>query len=158
MATEGTIGAAPAAMGITLAAELRRAALHPRLSSVVDALAGACAEISGVLRGGAESGGGTEAVGTQNAFGNTQLEVDLRADDVILEHLAACGSVATTSSEERPVERAMNHDSRGNVYSVAFDPVDGSSIVDCNWAVGTIVSVTASLGAGGACGARGRGV
>ena len=43
--------------------------------------------------------------------------------------------VEVASSEENPTEVNLG----GEGYSVAFDPLDGSSIVDANFAVGTIV-------------------
>ena len=54
---------------------------------------------------------------------------------VMMEHLRASGVVEVSASEENPHEV----DCGGRGYSVAFDPLDGSSIVDCNFAVGTIV-------------------
>lgn len=126
-------------LGTDLRELLHGSAAKPRLLRVAEALADACAKIAGVLRGGAEAGAGTQAVGTENAFGDAQLEVDLRTDDIIVECLKACRAVATVSSEENPVEQAIDHDVGEEVYSVAFDPLDGSSIVDANWAVGTIV-------------------
>merc|ERR1712146_229298 len=55
----------------------------------------------------------------------------------IFENLKASGAVATASSEEEPTEVAMG----GEGYSVAFDPLDGSSIIDTNFAVGTIFGI-----------------
>lgn len=45
--------------------------------------------------------------------------------------------VATASSEETPTEDPMG----GEGFSVAFDPLDGSSIIDTNFAVGTIFGI-----------------
>lgn len=45
--------------------------------------------------------------------------------------LRACGAVEVASSEEAP----SDHDLGGSGYSVAFDPLDGSSIIGANWAV-----------------------
>lgn len=126
-------------LGTELSELLRRSAVKPRLAGVAEALADACAQIARVLRGGAETGGGTDAVGTHNAFGDAQLEADLRADAVIVDALRRCRAVATVSSEEKPSELAIANDSGRELYSVAFDPLDGSSIVDVNWSVGTIV-------------------
>merc|ERR1711937_971938 len=72
-----------------------------------------------------------------NAFGDEQLAIDVLADNVIFENLRASGSVATASSDEEPTEVNMG----GEGYSVAFDPLDGSSIIDTNFAVGTIFGV-----------------
>ena len=48
--------------------------------------------------------------------------------------LRASGVVHVAASEENPVEI----DCGGAGFSVSFDPLDGSSIVDANFAVGTI--------------------
>ncbi len=69
-----------------------------------------------------------------NDFGDEQLAIDVLADKVIFDNLEASGVVATASSEEVPVEKAMTP---GGKYSVAFDPLDGSSIIDTNFSVGT---------------------
>lgn len=79
----------------------------------------------------------SDAVGTQNQFGDHQLDADVKADEVIFRHLRASGLVFVASSEENPV----SVDCGGSGYSVAFDPLDGSSIIDVNFAVGTIIGV-----------------
>ena len=43
------------------------------------------------------------------------------------------------ASEENPIE--IECGGTGTGFSVAFDPLDGSSIIDANFAVGTIVGV-----------------
>mmetsp|Transcript_28591 Transcript_28591/g.48008 ORF Transcript_28591/g.48008 Transcript_28591/m.48008 type:complete len:356 (-) Transcript_28591:189-1256(-) len=69
-----------------------------------------------------------------NEFGDEQLAIDILANNVIFQNLKNSGSCATASSEETPTEDPMG----GKGYSVAFDPLDGSSIIDTNFAVGTI--------------------
>lgn len=76
-------------------------------------------------------------IGTQNAFGDHQLDVDVKTDEVIFRCLRESKMVHVAASEENPIEI----DCSGCGYSVAFDPLDGSSIVDCNFAVGTIVGI-----------------
>eukprot|EP01038_Epipyxis_sp_PR26KG_P013709 gene13709-18389_t len=72
-----------------------------------------------------------------NDFGDEQLAIDILANNVIFQNLRQAGSVATASSEETPTEDSMG----GKGYSVAFDPLDGSSIIDTNFAVGTIFGI-----------------
>ena len=80
--------------------------------------------------------------GTANTFGDDQLNVDVAAENIIRDALAACPSVATASSEEDPVESTVHQvDGSGETYTVAFDPLDGSSIIAPNWTVGTIVGI-----------------
>lgn len=85
--------------------------------------------------------------GTANAFGDDQLNVDVVAEDIIRAALADCPSIVTASSEEDPIERRVQHttttvvESGSEVYTVAFDPLDGSSIIAPNWSVGTIIGI-----------------
>lgn len=83
---------------------------------------------------------------THNAFGDAQLGIDVRADKVVFDALRASGVVYVGSSEEKPQELVLNSKCGEHCYSVAFDPLDGSSIVDCNFAVGTIISVWSGKG------------
>jgi sedoheptulose-bisphosphatase len=69
--------------------------------------------------------------------GDEQLAIDILANNVIFQNLKNSGAVATASSEETPTEDPMG----GKGYSVAFDPLDGSSVIDTNFAVGTIWGV-----------------
>lgn len=69
-----------------------------------------------------------------NDFGDEQLAIDVLADKVIFDNLEASGVVATASSEEVPEEKPITE---GGKFSVAFDPLDGSSIIDSNFSVGT---------------------
>merc|ERR1712176_1433121 len=64
--------------------------------------------------------------------------------------------IAYGASEEEPVVKECNPDGE---YTVCWDPLDGSSIVDNNWAVGTMVGVWGSksgTGKDGLIGATGR--
>ena len=62
-------------------------------------------------------------------LGDEQLAIDILANNVIFQNLRNSGAVATASSEETPTEDSMG----GNGYSVAFDPLDGSSVIDTNF-------------------------
>lgn len=83
--------------------------------------------------------------GTANSFGDDQLNVDVQAENIIRETLASCPSVVTASSEEDPKEVSTTSNEVPNdseeVYTVAFDPLDGSSIIAPNWTVGTIIGI-----------------
>ncbi|KAJ4396931.1 hypothetical protein N0V93_001153 [Gnomoniopsis smithogilvyi] len=86
--------------------------------------------------------------GTANTFGDDQLNVDVEAENILRKTFAGkCPSLVTASSEEDPVEKAVHASEtdvpRGSaeLYTVAFDPLDGSSIIAPNWTVGTILGV-----------------
>ncbi|KAH6658030.1 fructose-1-6-bisphosphatase [Truncatella angustata] len=108
------------------------------IPSIVDSIAG----ISKALR----SYHQVAQAGSANAFGDDQLNVDVAAETILRKRLALCPSIVTASSEEEPVERPTREDGSGaseseEQYTIAFDPLDGSSIIAPNWTVGTIIGV-----------------
>ncbi|MBI3331358.1 fructose-1,6-bisphosphatase [Candidatus Peregrinibacteria bacterium] len=82
----------------------------------------------------------TEAglAGKTNQFGEEQVKLDVLSDELIHEHLCESGTVATFISEER--KDIIELDPKGK-YSVAFDPLDGSSLVEANFAIGSIFGI-----------------
>lgn len=78
--------------------------------------------------------------GTSNLYGEQQLELDVLADRILTKRLKHSGVVANVLSEEAEDIVCLSSNCEGR-YSVAFDPLDGSSLVDVNLAVGTIVSI-----------------
>ncbi|CAL9147547.1 sedoheptulose-1,7-bisphosphatase, chloroplastic-like [Musa acuminata AAA Group] len=81
--------------------------------------------------------GGTACV---NSFGDEQLAVDLLANNLLFEALQYSHVCKYACSEEVPELQDMGGPVEGG-FSVAFDPLDGSSIVDTNFTVGTIFGV-----------------
>eukprot|EP00245_Coleochaete_scutata_P006553 TRINITY_DN21031_c0_g1_i1.p1 TRINITY_DN21031_c0_g1~~TRINITY_DN21031_c0_g1_i1.p1 ORF type:complete len:398 (+),score=108.52 TRINITY_DN21031_c0_g1_i1:210-1403(+) len=75
-----------------------------------------------------------------NTFGDEQLAVDLLADKLLFEALRFSHVCKYACSEEDPTPKDMGGPVEGG-FSVAFDPLDGSSIVDTNFTVGTIFGV-----------------
>ncbi|MFA6458283.1 MAG: fructose-bisphosphatase class I [Patescibacteria group bacterium] len=80
----------------------------------------------------------TSEAGSQNTFGENQLKLDVLADQIIFGELESCPPVAIAASEEQSNEKVLHADGE---FSVAFDPLDGSSLVDSNLAVGTIFGI-----------------
>ena len=78
--------------------------------------------------------------GTSNLYGEKQLALDVLADRILRKRLDHSRVVANMMSEEMDEIIPVSPDCAGK-YSVAFDPLDGSSLVDVNLAVGTIVSI-----------------
>ena len=79
-----------------------------------------------------------QATDQSNAFGDVQLEGDLLAEKLIVEALATCHHVCMYSSEETPEDVPLNESGE---YAVAFDPLDGSSIIGSNFSVGSIFGI-----------------
>ncbi len=80
--------------------------------------------------------------GTSNLYGEEQLALDVLSDRIMRKRLVKSGVVCNIASEEMDEIYQVTSDSEG-LYSVAYDPLDGSSLVDVNLAVGTIVSIYA---------------
>jgi fructose-1,6-bisphosphatase len=73
-----------------------------------------------------------------NEFGDTQLDMDVQIDSIIFDALKECGVVYAAASEEKPQLIKLNENGK---FFVTFDPLDGSSIIDSNNAIGTIVGI-----------------
>ncbi|MFZ3207460.1 MAG: class 1 fructose-bisphosphatase [Geobacteraceae bacterium] len=78
--------------------------------------------------------------GTSNLYGEEQLALDVLSDRIIRKRLMHSGVVCNIASEEMENIYEVQANANG-LYSVAYDPLDGSSLVDVNLAVGTIVSI-----------------
>jgi sedoheptulose-bisphosphatase len=63
------------------------------------------------------------------------------ADKLLWEAVKRSRVIREGSSEEDPVVRNVDDESGQGEFTVCWDPLDGSSIVDNNWAVGTMVGV-----------------
>jgi sedoheptulose-bisphosphatase len=81
----------------------------------------------------------TSGTASMNSYGDEQLAVDLLADKILFESLKFSNACSQAVSEEVP--EPVHYENSDGGYSVAFDPLDGSSIVDCNFSVGTIFGV-----------------
>ena len=67
-----------------------------------------------------------------NSSGETQLQLDIQCDYIIEEEFSKVPSVHTIASEEKENEQLLHEDGK---YFIAYDPLDGSSLVDVNLSV-----------------------
>lgn len=74
----------------------------------------------------------------QNASGETQLQLDIQSDLIIEEELSRLSTIHTIASEEKEEPMVLNE--KGQFF-IAFDPLDGSSLVDVNLSVGSIFGI-----------------
>jgi len=85
--------------------------------------------------------------GTQNSSGDDQLHLDIDCDNAVFRSIKDAGVFHTAASEETPEETNVSpstikkEDEDGPWYSVGFDPLDGSSIIDANFSVGSIFGI-----------------
>jgi fructose-1,6-bisphosphatase I len=111
----------------------------PRRSAAaltIVALADACRAIADMVADGA-LGGDLTAHRAAAVGGDVQHEIDVRANDSLIAALAEA-PVAAVMSEEIDVPVEIN---AGAPIIVCIDPLDGSSNIDTNVAVGTIFSL-----------------
>ncbi|KKT76556.1 MAG: sedoheptulose-1,7-bisphosphatase, chloroplastic-like protein [Candidatus Peregrinibacteria bacterium GW2011_GWA2_44_7] len=78
--------------------------------------------------------------GTKNIFGEDQLALDVLADQIIREKLTSTRLVSQVISEELDEVHIIGD----GPYTVCYDPLDGSSLVDVNLSVGTIFGIYAT--------------
>lgn len=121
----------------TLANYLDAHAKDPALSDVITTVTEVGKTISGLLKKGALADILGEA-GNQNVQGEEQKKLDVLANDLLLDALAKNTHCAGVASEELDDATPANAD--GSLL-VLFDPLDGSSNIDINMAVGTIFSI-----------------
>ncbi|MDD2905451.1 MAG: class 1 fructose-bisphosphatase [Sulfurimonas sp.] len=74
----------------------------------------------------------------ENSSGETQLQLDIQCDMIIEEEFSRVASIHTIASEEKELPMPMN---AGGKYFIAYDPLDGSSLVDVNLSVGSIFGI-----------------
>ena len=124
----------------SIAADLRMAGAseteNANVQAVFQAIAKGVARIARSNAIGAPNA--SRATSTANTFGDVQLEGDLLAEGCIVSELASCPHVSIYSSEETPEDKTLNESGE---YAVAFDPLDGSSIIGSNFSVGSIFAI-----------------
>ncbi len=74
----------------------------------------------------------------ENSSGETQLQLDIQCDLIIQEEFSKVASIHTIASEEKEKEMLLHEDGK---YYIAYDPLDGSSLVDVNLSVGSIYGI-----------------
>lgn len=87
----------------------------------------------------AEFLGGDKKAGTYNIYGEEQIELDKRANEILLGALKKSKLVKQAGSEEE--KDVIHMESDIGHFGVTIDPLDGSSLIPTNLAVGTIISI-----------------
>lgn len=85
-------------------------------------------------------GDADEVGGNLNVQGEVVQKLDLIANDALVRSLGYRHSVGIIASEEDDKPRVLKEGGEGK-YIVMFDPLDGSSNIDCNVPVGTIFTI-----------------
>ncbi len=77
--------------------------------------------------------------GTKNIYGEEQMALDKWADEVLVSGLKKARLVRYIATEEQP--EIIEIENPRNEFGVVIDPLDGSSLIDVNLAVGTIIGI-----------------
>ncbi|MFA4859212.1 class 1 fructose-bisphosphatase [Methanoregula sp.] len=76
---------------------------------------------------------------TRNQFGEEQMALDKYADDVFISGLKKSRLVRYIATEEQDQIIEVEHPK--NEFGVVIDPLDGSSLIDVNLCVGSIIGI-----------------
>lgn len=76
--------------------------------------------------------------GSSNQFGEKQLKLDVLSNEIVKQEFSESRLVASFASEEEAQIQDLHPKAP---YFVAFDPLDGSSLVDANMAIGSIFGI-----------------
>lgn len=122
----------------SLASVLAEKCTDASVRVVIEDLLDVCAAITEALRASL-----VHVEGGTNDFGDTQLSVDVIADQILWDAVKESSVIREGASEEDPIVRNVQQPGQEETaeFTVCWDPLDGSSIVDNNWAVGTMVGV-----------------
>lgn len=82
--------------------------------------------------------GDTSKSQSSNSTGDTQLKLDIESDKIIEDIFSKVPSIKAIVSEEQDEIKTINENGK---YLVAYDPLDGSSLVDVNLSVGSIFGI-----------------
>ena len=131
--------------------EQQRMAGHipPELRLLLEVVARACKGISQAVNKGA-LGGVLGSAGSENVQGEVQKNLDIIANEVLIEANEWGGHLAAMASEEMDSIYVVPNRYPQGEYLLLFDPLDGSSNIDVNVSIGTIFSVLKKPDGGGA--------
>jgi fructose-1,6-bisphosphatase I len=110
------------------------------LRLLLEVVARACKSISQAVNKG-DLGGILGAADTENVQGEVQKQLDIIANEVLIEANEWGGHLAAMASEEMDSIYVVPNRFPQGEYLLMFDPLDGSSNIDVNVSIGTIFSV-----------------
>lgn len=79
--------------------------------------------------------------GSENSTGDQVKKLDVLANDIFVNSLKFSTKIEVMVSEEEEKPIIVDHETGGTKYCIAFDPLDGSSNIDCNVSTGTIFAI-----------------
>ena len=80
----------------------------------------------------------TSKADTTNESGDIQVKLDVISDNIIEEEFSKIETIKEIISEEKDDSKILHKDGK---YLIAYDPLDGSSLIDVNLSVGSIFAI-----------------
>lgn len=111
-----------------------------QLTMLMNSIQHACKVVSNAIEK-AGPAGLYGLAGETNSTGDDVKKLDLIADNIWIECLSRSGVCSVLVSEEQENPLIIEEEDLRGPFCVAFDPLDGSSNIDCNVSVGSIFSV-----------------
>ncbi|CAM9163425.1 unnamed protein product [Phaeothamnion confervicola] len=124
---------------LTLSSFIMMETRDPNLALLMNAIQLSCKSITRAVRK-AGIAGLYGLAGSDNSSGDAVKKLDVLSNDIMITALKnshVC-SVLVSEEEEEPI---IIEAAKSGKYCVAFDPLDGSSNIDCNVSTGTIFAV-----------------
>jgi fructose-1,6-bisphosphatase I / sedoheptulose-1,7-bisphosphatase len=119
-----------------------------KLAGLLVDVAAAVKAIAALTARGALAGSTEILPGASNPSGEEQKPLDVISNDAVIRCCEWGGQLAAMASEELAAPYLIPATYESGPYLLAFDPLDGSSNIDVNVAVGTIFSVLKFCGSG----------
>lgn len=119
----------------------RGGSVDEQLRTLIEGVAISCKTIADAINKGALAGV-LGSAGSDNIQGEVQKKLDVLSNEMLIEVVERSGCVAAMASEEMDDPYLLPATApKGGKYLLLFDPLDGSSNIDVNISVGTIISV-----------------
>ena len=103
------------------------------MTEIINAIKDIAIEISDAIK--TKDTGKAES---ENASGDVQVKLDVISDEIVERHLTKVKSIVEIMSEEKESPVKTTH--KGD-YLIAYDPLDGSSLIDVDLSVGSIFGI-----------------
>jgi fructose-1,6-bisphosphatase I len=111
------------------------------METIIEAIKKSSIQIEEKVRRSALDGfQGTISDDTINSSGDVQKKLDVITNEIMIDNLKNTKCCSILLSEENEEAIIVEEEFRGK-HMVAFDPLDGSSNIDCNVCIGTIFSI-----------------
>ena len=106
--------------------------------NIVKTIQNCCIQISDLIRT-KHTGDLSSIMTDSNISGDEVKQLDILSNQILVDDLIKCNDVKTVGSEEE--DHLVYTNNKDAKYLVCFDPLDGSSNIDCNITTGTIFGI-----------------